>query len=51
MNQVNTHAYSGTERTQLAALAAADGKRMVVSEWGSSNSSGEDLSKELLIRP
>lgn len=47
MNEVHTHAYSGTERTQLAASAAADGKRMVMSEWGSGDDSGKDLSTEL----
>jgi len=32
--QINTHTYNGSERTQLRALAAGEGKKLYVSEFG-----------------
>ena len=37
MSQMNTHTYSGTRRTDLRALATADGKRLWASESGPLN--------------
>lgn len=47
MTEVNTHTYEGSQRTQLAAAAKAAGKRLVMSEWGSAETSGKSLSQQI----
>jgi O-glycosyl hydrolase len=47
ITEINTHTYAGNNRAELAAATAAAGKRMVMSEWGSSDMSGRDLSREI----
>jgi hypothetical protein len=47
ITEVNTHTYAGNNRAELAAATAAAGKRMVMSEWGSSDISGKDISREI----
>jgi hypothetical protein len=49
MDEVNTHNYgsSGTSST-LSAAASSAGKRLVMSEWGSNEATGEDLSTHLV---
>jgi O-glycosyl hydrolase len=48
MSQVNTHAYGGTERAQLSAAAAADGKRLWMSEYGDSDGTGMQMATEIV---
>ena len=48
MSQVNTHAYSGTERAQLYAAASADGKRVWMSEYGDSDGTGMKMAAEIV---
>jgi O-glycosyl hydrolase len=48
VTQVNTHTYEGSQRTELAAAAAAAGKRVVMSEWGSAEKSGRELSQQII---
>lgn len=47
MTEINTHTYAGSQRTQLAAAAKAAGKRLVMSEWGSAETSGKELSQQI----
>ena len=47
ISQVNTHSYGGTQRSALQDLAAADGKRLTMSEWGSSDPTGKQLSQQI----
>ncbi|MFZ6765556.1 glycoside hydrolase [Undibacterium sp. Di26W] len=47
MTEINTHSYAGSKRSQLASAAAAAGKRLVMSEWGSAETTGKSLSQQL----
>ncbi|MEO7494581.1 MAG: glycoside hydrolase [Massilia sp.] len=47
MTEMNTHTYAGSQRTQLASAAAAAGKRLVMSEWGSAETTGKSLSQQI----
>lgn len=47
ITEVNTHTYAGNNRAELAAATAAAGKRMVMSEWGSPDTTGKDISQEI----
>lgn len=49
IDEVNTHNYgSSGEAASLSAAASNAGKRMVMSEWGSAETTGEDLSTHLV---
>jgi len=50
MTALNTHGYSSTYGSvAMATSALYDGKRVTVSEWGSSDTTGEDLSNQILV--
>lgn len=49
MTALNTHAYESTlGSVALATSAARKGKRLTVSEWGTSDNTGKDLSNQIL---
>lgn len=46
--QINTHSYAGTQRAELRTLAESNGKRLTMSEWGSSGAvSGKKLARHI----
>ena len=47
--QVNAHTYGGSLRRELHQAAARHGKRLVMSEWGSPDKSGKDLSNAITL--
>jgi hypothetical protein len=49
MDEVNTHNYGSSGKSgTLSTAASSVGKRMVMSEWGSAEATGEDLSTHLV---
>ena len=49
MDEVNTHNYGSSSKSgTLSTAASTAGKRMVMSEWGSAEATGEDLSSHLV---
>lgn len=49
ISALNTHAYSSTlGSVAVATLAQHAGKRLTVSEWGSNDATGQDLSNQIL---
>ena len=49
IDEVNSHAYgSSGKASSLSTAAGTAGKRMVMSEWGSAESTGQDLSTHLV---
>jgi O-glycosyl hydrolase len=49
IREINTHGYSGTERTQLHQLAARLGKDLWLSEYGNGQTSGLEMSEQILL--
>lgn len=47
IHQINVHSYAGTRRQELRALAQSAGKRLTLSEWGSSDLTGKDLARHI----
>lgn len=47
IHQINVHSYAGTKRQELRALAQSAGKRLTLSEWGSSDLTGKDLAQHI----
>lgn len=47
IHQINVHSYGGTKRQELRALAQSAGKRLTLSEWGSSDLTGKDLARHI----
>jgi O-glycosyl hydrolase len=45
--QVNAHTYGGSLRKELNQTAARFGKRLIMSEWGSPDKSGKDISNAI----
>lgn len=48
IKQIDTHAYSGTKRTQLKQLAISNGKILWMSEYGDGDNSGLTMSESIL---
>jgi O-glycosyl hydrolase len=47
IHQINVHSYAGTKRSELRSFAQSAGKRLTLSEWGSSDHTGKDLAQHI----
>jgi O-glycosyl hydrolase len=48
LSQINTHGYSGSERTQLTNLANSSGRNLEMSEYGDGDATGLTMSHQIL---
>ncbi|MCY0870415.1 MAG: hypothetical protein OWT27_07475, partial [Firmicutes bacterium] len=49
VREINTHGYSGTERSELHKFAARHGKDLWMSEYGDGQASGLEMSEQILL--